>query len=244
MTRDEAKELLGIPDAEDLTALVRAFEQRSGVLAGQIASAPNPAPREKYQLQAQRLRQARDLLIGDGGTQNGAGALSLTKQLDLPARAPIATNSAPAPGPGEPKPVEPAAPAVDRPLTLTQERDFPARCQAPATTGHTPPSKPDAGNAAALSITPGQVLADRYEVRALLGSGGMGQVFAAFDRVRHEEIAVKILLPHLLADPKARERFLNEARIASSLSHTNIVRVFDVHQAAGFTFLTMERLKG
>ena len=76
----------------------------------------------------------------------------------------------------------------------------------------------------------GQLLAERYEVRSHLGSGGMGAGFAAFDRVRQEEIAVKVLLPHLLADPKARERFLNEAQIASNLSHPNIVRVFDVHQ--------------
>ena len=72
----------------------------------------------------------------------------------------------------------------------------------------------------------------------------MGAVFAAFDRVRDEEIAVKVLLPHLLADPKARERFLNEAKVAGGLSHPNIVRVFDVQQTAGLTFLTMERLQG
>ena len=95
-----------------------------------------------------------------------------------------------------------------------------------------------------MHVIPGQVLAERYEVRAQLGSGGMGVVFAAFDRVRQEEVAIKVLLPHLLADPKARERFLNEARIASSLSHPNIVRVFDVQQTTGLTFLTMERLKG
>ena len=72
----------------------------------------------------------------------------------------------------------------------------------------------------------------------------MGQVFVAFDRVRNEEIAVKVLLPHLLADPKARERFLNEAKIASNLSHPDIVRVYDLQQAPALTFLTMELLKG
>ena len=56
-----------------------------------------------------------------------------------------------------------------------------------------------------------------YEVRSHLGSGGMGAVYAAFDRLRQEEVAIKVLLPHLLADPKARERFLSEARIASTL---------------------------
>ena len=60
----------------------------------------------------------------------------------------------------------------------------------------------------------------------------------------NEEIAVKVLLPHLLADPKALERFLNEAKIASNLSHADIVRVYDLQQAPALTFLTMELLKG
>jgi hypothetical protein len=46
----------------------------------------------------------------------------------------------------------------------------------------------------------------------------MGVVFAAWDRVRNEEMALKLLLPHLVADPRARERFVNEATIARGLT--------------------------
>jgi formylglycine-generating enzyme required for sulfatase activity len=223
MTYDEAKELLDISGGDDSATVEDAFGQRSAALAGQIASAPTPSLRLMYEQQIARLRQARDLLLRDGHHRNARSPLSLTKQLDLPARAPIAT--------GGHRPGTSGAPPGS-PLTLTQQRDLPIAGAA------------ESDDAAAMGVAAGRVLADRYVVREHLGSGGMGAVFAAFDRVRNEEIAIKVLLPHLLADPKARERFLNEAKIATSLSHPNIVRVFDVHQTAGLTFLTMERLKG
>ena len=72
----------------------------------------------------------------------------------------------------------------------------------------------------------------------------MGQVFAAFDRVRQEDVALKVLLPHLVPDPHARDRFLNEARIATSLAHPSVVRVYDIHETVDRTFLTMELLQG
>ena len=112
----------------------------------------------------------------------------------------------------------------------------------------TPTGVGDGGGRAEASgaavIRAGQVLGNRYEIRARLGSGGMGEVFAAFDRVRKAEVALKVLLPHLLDDAEARDRFLNEARIASRLSHPSIVRVHDIHEADGLTYLTMELLKG
>jgi serine/threonine protein kinase len=95
-----------------------------------------------------------------------------------------------------------------------------------------------------LGIAVGDVLAQRFETRAFLGSGGMGHVYGAFDRTRKEEVALKVLRPELLRDPNACERFLDEARVTSNLSHPNIVRVYDVHQTERLTFLTMEWLKG
>src|SRR5262249_10030243 len=108
-------------------------------------------------------------------------------------------------------------------------------------TRDTPASPPPA---TAAELAPGTMLAERYEIRRRLGSGGMGIVYAAFDRARGEEVAVKLLLPHLLGDAAARQRFVAEAKIASSLSHPHIVRVYDLQQVAGHTFLTMELLQG
>jgi serine/threonine protein kinase len=72
----------------------------------------------------------------------------------------------------------------------------------------------------------------------------MGAVYRAFDRNRGEEIAVKVLLPHLLRNPAARERFVAEAKIASALSHPNIVNVYDVQRDGELDLLTMELLQG
>jgi len=96
----------------------------------------------------------------------------------------------------------------------------------------------------AQQLQPGEVLAGRYEIRACIGLGGMGAVYRAFDRNRREEIALKVLLPHLLSHPQARERLVAEAKIASSLSHPNIVNVFDLQREADQDFLTMELLQG
>ncbi len=95
-----------------------------------------------------------------------------------------------------------------------------------------------------VPVEPGRVLAGRYEVRRLLGAGGMGAVFAALDRTRREEIAIKVILPRLVEKPEARERFLQEAKVATSLSHPGIVRSYDVAQDGELLFLTMELLEG
>lgn len=99
-----------------------------------------------------------------------------------------------------------------------------------------------AGDAAALKV--GQLLAGRYEIREQVGTGGMGAVYRAFDKNRDKDIAIKVLLPHLLNHAKAVERFVHEARLSSEMSHPHIVNVFDVQQDGGFCFLTMELLQG
>ncbi len=98
----------------------------------------------------------------------------------------------------------------------------------------------------ALHLPPGTVLADRYEVQALLGAGGMGAVYRVFDRVRGVQVALKVMLPSLLSSARAVERFRHEAEIALTLTHENIVRVYDVNEdrATGLRFYTMELLQG
>ena len=90
----------------------------------------------------------------------------------------------------------------------------------------------------------GEVLAGRYEVRGRIGSGGMGEVFRAFDRTRREDVALKVMLPAFMQDEEAQERFRAEAHLTSKLSHPNIVRVYDVQEQDGKLFLSMELLRG
>ncbi|MCG8394232.1 MAG: SUMF1/EgtB/PvdO family nonheme iron enzyme [Pseudomonadales bacterium] len=99
-------------------------------------------------------------------------------------------------------------------------------------------------DAAQVELQPGQIIASRYEIKELIGQGGMGAVYRAFDKNRDEDIAIKLLLPSLTKNERALERFLNEARVSSKLSHPNIVNVFDVQSEGDMYFLIMELLEG
>ena len=81
-------------------------------------------------------------------------------------------------------------------------------------------------------------------IRGLLGRGGMGAVYDAFQETLEREVAVKVLSPALTADPKMRERFRNEARANASLHHQHIVPVFGFGEAAGLLYFSMEKVPG
>ncbi|QBI20877.1 serine/threonine protein kinase [Egibacter rhizosphaerae] len=89
------------------------------------------------------------------------------------------------------------------------------------------------------------VLADRYELAELLGSGGMARVHAAYDRRLDRRVAVKLVHDELLdADPNSRQRLLREARSAARLDHPNTVAVHDVGEDDGRPFVVMELVEG
>ena len=74
---------------------------------------------------------------------------------------------------------------------------------------------------------PGDLIADRYELEELVGTGGMSSVFRAYDRQLERRVAIKILHEHYADDPEYLERFRREARAVAKLSHPNIVTVID-----------------
>ncbi|MCJ2375652.1 protein kinase [Vibrio sp. ZSDZ34] len=90
----------------------------------------------------------------------------------------------------------------------------------------------------------GHKLANRYRITEVLGHGGMGVVYAAFDEVKEQAIAIKMVLPHLSQSERAKQRFMDEAKLSSNLSHPNVINVFDVQQDGEHLFLTMELLEG
>lgn len=85
----------------------------------------------------------------------------------------------------------------------------------------------------------------RYEVRELLGEGGVGRVFAAVDRADgNKEVALKVLRAELAADPVQAERFVREARLLMELSHPHLVKGYRVAKEGDTIFFAMERLPG
>ena len=91
----------------------------------------------------------------------------------------------------------------------------------------------------------GKVLDERFEVRSVLGTGGMGAVYRAYQRSTDREVAIKVIDPRRVRDVGAVRRFLREAKLASQLSHPNTVSVFDFGQSAdGYLYLVMELVKG
>ena len=94
-------------------------------------------------------------------------------------------------------------------------------------------------------LSPGNVIGGRYRLVRRLGEGGMGTVWAAVNEAFGREVAVKVMLREVAADPTALDRFLTEARICGSIRHPGIVDVLDVGQIQdGSPFLVMELLDG
>jgi serine/threonine-protein kinase len=90
----------------------------------------------------------------------------------------------------------------------------------------------------------GELIADRYEVEELVGSGGMSRVFRAHDRLLDREVALKILHEQYLADEDYVERFRREARAAAQLGHPNIVTVIDRGRSDGCEYIVFEYVEG
>jgi serine/threonine protein kinase len=94
-------------------------------------------------------------------------------------------------------------------------------------------------------LTIGGRFAGRYDILEVLGSGGMGVVYRAFDREVGEPVAIKAIRPELGAiDPTVLERFKQELRLARRITHRNVVRTYDLGEVDGIYYITMEYVHG
>jgi eukaryotic-like serine/threonine-protein kinase len=91
---------------------------------------------------------------------------------------------------------------------------------------------------------PGDLIADRFELEELVGTGGMSSVFRARDRQLDRRVAIKILHEHYAEDPEYLERFRREARAVAKLSHPNIVTVIDRGDDDGRQYIVFEHVEG
>jgi len=94
-----------------------------------------------------------------------------------------------------------------------------------------------------VPLQPGTCLGS-YEIQALIGAGGMGEVYRARDSKLKRDVAIKILPDAFAREPERISRFEREAEALGSLSHSNIATVHDFEQSAGRHFLVMELVEG
>ena len=90
----------------------------------------------------------------------------------------------------------------------------------------------------------GTILAKRYEILAVLGTGGMGSVYKAQDRELDRLVALKVIRPELARNSSIVERFKQELRLSHKVTHRNVVRMYDLSEDAGMRFVTMELVAG
>ena len=93
-------------------------------------------------------------------------------------------------------------------------------------------------------LTRGVVFAGRYEIIEVLGGGGMGRVYRAFDKKIDEEVALKLIKPEIASERKTVERFRNELKIARKISHPNVCRMHDLNEEGKTLYITMEYVRG
>src|SRR5262249_1085105 len=98
-------------------------------------------------------------------------------------------------------------------------------------------------NLSRISSVIGRTLG-HYQILDEISRGGMGVVYRALDVRLHREVALKLLPPELVANAERRQRFIQEARAASSLEHPHIAVIHEIDEVDGVSFIAMELVRG
>ncbi|MEM9301088.1 MAG: protein kinase [Pseudomonadota bacterium] len=96
----------------------------------------------------------------------------------------------------------------------------------------------------AATIETGDLFAGRYEIVSILGQGGMGKVYKAFDRELEDFVALKTLLPQIASDTRYLDQLKEEIKLARRVTHGNVLRTFDFGNQDGVPFISMEYVRG
>ena len=94
------------------------------------------------------------------------------------------------------------------------------------------------------TITPGSDFGPRYRIETLLGQGGMGRVYKAYDKELNRTVAIKVVRQGAMGETDALSRFKQELVLASKISHKNILRIHDLGEVEGMKFITMAYVEG
>src|SRR3984957_10806938 len=99
-------------------------------------------------------------------------------------------------------------------------------------------------NNALVQLSPGASVGSRYEIVRLLGQGGMGAVYQAHDKELERQVSIKMIRADMATNPEILRRFKQELILARQITHKNVIRIFDLGQADGIKFITMEYIEG
>ena len=141
-------------------------------------------------------------------------------------------------------------PPLSRPLSASDTPTLPHGTPIPGATGamayvrQPPPPLSVSGISAFQTLQPGVIFGARYEILGVLGQGGMGAVYKARDIELDRLIALKVIRPELATDPAILQRFKQELILARNITHKNVVRIFDLGEAEGIRFISMEYVDG
>jgi serine/threonine protein kinase/tetratricopeptide (TPR) repeat protein len=127
------------------------------------------------------------------------------------------------------------------PDVLMKRGDLPAKAG-----GTKSPTRSRGGSGLSVpgGLEPGMDFGPRFRIEKLLGAGGMGKVYKAFDKELSRTVALKTLLPELVSDYLLTQRFKQELLLASKISHRNILRIHDIGEVDGVKFITMAFIEG
>lgn len=107
-----------------------------------------------------------------------------------------------------------------------------------------PQKNPNNPFASGILLEIGTTLGGRYEILELLGQGGMGAVYKAADREVDRIVAVKVIRPEMASNPEILARFKQELVLSSKVTDRNVIRIYDLGEAQGVKFITMEYMEG
>ena len=120
----------------------------------------------------------------------------------------------------------------------------PVTRQNPPPAARRPDSPPPGSTLGALLLQPGTILGNRYQIIQILGEGGMGAVYKAKDLELDRVVALKVIRTRMAANPEILQRFKQELILARQITHKNVIRIFDLGEADGIKFITMEYIEG
>src|SRR6201987_3914974 len=160
------------------------------------------------------------------------------------------SGSSPFPTAGHPLPAEGSSGAADLSEAATMLEGAPPPLS-PITHQNPPPGavgplSPVVPNStfSGLLLQPETIVGNRYRILQILGEGGMGAVYKAKDLELDRIIALKVIRPELASNPEILQRFKQELILARQVTDRNVIRIFDLGEAGGIKYITMEYLEG